>query len=137
MTALPARDWPQRVRAAFTERLPAKLTAVVLAIALWLVVSLQAPLDRWVDVQVDLNVDSGFALVEPVPRLRALVSGPGREVLELLTTKPEAHLEAADAGNGLAVIAVAPSDIELPAGVDGRVRDVRPRLLRLKLRPVP
>ena len=137
MSATPARRWPRRLRAVFTERWPAKITALVLAIALWLVVSLQAPLDRWVDVSLDLSVDSGYALAEAPPRLRALVTGRGRDVLELLATKPEAHIEATDAGGGIAVIAFTPSDIELPAGVEGRVRDVRPHLVRLKLRRLP
>jgi hypothetical protein len=137
MIAVPARSVTRRLRAAFTERLWAKLAAVLLALALWLVVTLQAPLDRWVEVQLDLSVDSGYALAEPAPKLRALVSGRGRDVIELLATKPEAHMEAADAGNETAVIAFAPSDIELPAGVEGRVRDVRPHLVRIKLRRVP
>jgi hypothetical protein len=37
----------------------------------------------------------------------------------------------------VAVIAFAASDIEFPAGVDARVRDVRPRVVRLKLKRVP
>jgi len=48
-----------------------------------------------------------------------------------------AHMEAADAGGSVAVIALASGDIEFPAGVDARVRDIRPRVLRLKLKAAP
>lgn len=137
MIAARSRSWRRRMQGAFTQRLPAKIAALVLAVALWLVVTLQAPLERWVEVRLDLSVDSGYARVDSPPRLRALVAGRGRDLLELFATPPVAHMEAADAGNNVAVIAIAPSDIELPAGVDGRVRDVRPHLVRIKLRRVP
>jgi hypothetical protein len=69
--------------------------------------------------------------------VRALVAGRGRDLLELSSTHPVAHMEAADAGGNVAVIAFAAADIEFPAGVDARVRDIRPRVVRLKLRAAP
>jgi hypothetical protein len=132
-----ARSWRLRVRAAFTDRLALKATALVLALLLWLMVTLQAPAEQWVEVRLDLSVDSGFALLDDPPHVRALVAGRGRDLLEVATAHPVAHFEAGDTGNGLAVIAIAASDVELPAGVDARVREVRPRVLRLRLRRAP
>lgn len=137
MIAGRSRSWTRRLRAAFTERLAAKAAALVLAMLLWLVVTLQAPAEQWMDVRLELSVDSGYALAETPPRVRAMISGRGRDLLEVATARPVAHMEAADAGNGVAVIGLSASDIELPAGVDARVREVRPRVLRLKLRRVP
>jgi hypothetical protein len=127
-----------RLRGWFTQRLPAKIAALVLALLLWLVVTLQAPAEQWMEVRLDLSVDSGYALADaPPPKVRVLVEGRGRDLLELATARPVAHMEAADAGGDVAVIAFAASDIEFPAGVDARVRDVRPRVVRLKLKRVP
>jgi hypothetical protein len=137
MIAIKRRTIPLRLRAAFTERLPAKIAALMLAVALWLVVTLQDQAEQWVDVRLDLTVDSGFALVDAPPRVRALVAGRGRDLLELASSHPVAHMEAADAGGNVAVIALASGDIEFPAGVDARVRDIRPRVLRLKLKAAP
>jgi hypothetical protein len=77
------------------------------------------------------------ALAEPAPRVRAMISGRGRDLVEVATSRPTAHLEALDGGSGVALVNVAASDIELPAGVDAKVREVRPRVLRIKLRRVP
>jgi hypothetical protein len=132
-----SRRLGRRLRGAVTERWPAKITALVLALLLWLVVTLQAPAEDWVDVRLDLTVDSGYVLAEPLPHVRALVAGRGRDLIELAGTHPVARMEVAPAGADVAVIAFAASDVELPGGLEARVRDVRPRVLRLRLRRAP
>lgn len=137
MTAGHERHWQAWLRSAVTERWPAKISALAMALLLWLVVTLQAPAENWVEVHLDLSVDSGFALADAPPRVRALIDGRGRDLIELAGSPPVAHMEAGNAGNDVAVIAFAASDVELPAGVEARVRDVRPRVIRLRLRRVP
>jgi hypothetical protein len=134
MTGPRARRWRNRFRGAVTERWPAKITAIALALLLWVVVELQAPAESWVDVRVELAMDSGLVLADTLPRVRALVAGSGRDLIELDASPPVAHMDASDAGSGLAVIAFASSDVELPPGMDARVRDVRPRVVRVRLR---
>jgi len=133
MTGPRPRRWRNRLRGAITERWPAKITALALALLLWVVVQLQAPAESWVDVRVDLAMDSGYTVADTIPHVRALVAGSGRDLIELEASEPIAHMEASDAGNGVAVIAFAASDVELPAGIDARVRDVRPRVIRVHL----
>ena len=128
------RRW---LRSAVTERWPAKITALALALLLWLVVTLQAPTEGWVDVRVDVTPDSGVALADPVPKVRALIAGRGRDLIELAGTHPVLRAEAADNGGGVAVLVFAASDVELPAGLDARVRELRPRVVRLHLKPAP
>jgi hypothetical protein len=137
MSVVRARRWRARLRGALTDHLAAKATALVLAMLLWLVVTLQAPADQWMDVQVDVTTDSGVVLADSPPHVRAEISGRGRDLLEVATSHPAAHIEAADPGSGVAVVTLSAGDIELPAGVDAHVRDVRPRVLRLKLRRLP
>jgi len=133
----PRLRWRRWLRGAVTERWPAKITALVLALLLWLVVTLQAPAEAWVDVRLDVTTDSGYALADPLPRVRALVEGRGRDLIELAGSHPVARMEAGNSGADVAVIAFAASDVELPGGLDARVRDVRPRVIRVKLRRVP
>lgn len=134
MTGPRPRRWQNKIRGAITERWPAKITALALAILLWVVVQLQAPAESWVDVRVELVLDSGYTAADTLPHVHALVAGSGRDLIELSASPPVAHIEAADAGGGLAVIAFATSDVELPPGIDARVRDVRPRVIRVRLR---
>jgi len=133
MTGPRPRRWRNRVRGAITERWPAKITAIALALLLWVVEQLQAPAEDWVNVRLELDVDSGYTVADTLPRVRALIAGSGRDLIELEATAPIAHVDAADAGSGLAVIAFAASDVELPAGTSARVRDVRPRVIRVHL----
>jgi hypothetical protein len=128
------RRW---LRGAVTERWPAKITALLLALLLWLVVTLQAPAEGWVDVRLEVATDSGWALADPLPRVRALVAGRGRDLIELAGTPPVAHMEASTNGADVGVIAFAASDVELPGGLEARVRDVRPRVVRVRLRRLP
>ena len=133
MTGPSPRRWRNRMRGAITERWPAKITALALAVLLWVVVQLQAPAEAWVDLRLEFEMDSGYAVADTVPHVQALIAGSGRDLIELEASAPIAHVDAADAGNGLAVIAFASSDVELPPGISARVRDVRPRVIRVHL----
>ena len=96
MISVRRRTLGLRMRSWFTQRLPAKIAALVLALLLWLVVTLQAPAEQWMEVRLDLTLDSGYALVDATPpKVRALVEGRGRDLLELATARPVAHMEAA------------------------------------------
>ena len=64
MISVRRRTLRLRMRSWFTQRLPAKIAALVLALLLWLVVTLQAPAEQWMEVRLDLTLDSGYALVD-------------------------------------------------------------------------
>jgi len=62
---------------------PLKLAALTLSLLVWVLVSAEETRSQLVDVQVAIDVPPNFALVSPLATVRALVSGPGRD-LELL-----------------------------------------------------
>ena len=123
----------QRLRAAVTDRLPAKLAAVFLALVLWFIVGAEEPTEEWMDTRLVLVTDSTVQLVDSVPRVQALVVGRGRELLKLYAMRPIVRrVVTADTPN-LVVMDLRPGDVDLPSNIDARVRDVRPRAITLRV----
>ena len=123
------------VRAALTERLGLKLAALFFAIVLWLVVSAEEPTEEVIVVRFTPALDSGVVLVGEVPPVRALVVGSGRELLKLYNAPPVIvrHVAGSGASRDSTRIELGPADVDLPAGVNAVVRDVRPRVITLHL----
>lgn len=118
----------------FTERLLLKSAAIVFALMLWLVVSAQESAEAFVPVRLELMADSSVQLVGPLPEVEALVVGRGRELLKLYARRPVIRRTIrADVGDRLA-LRLRLDDVDVPAGIEARVREVRPRLLSLRLR---
>ncbi|HWE40881.1 MAG TPA: hypothetical protein VG432_00115 [Gemmatimonadaceae bacterium] len=128
--------WRDALRSAFAERLALKAAAIFFALVLWMVVSAEEPTDEVVPIRFAPVVDSGVVIVGPLPTVRALVLGRGRELLKLYTAAPVIvrHIQ----GNGAETVSLelGPADVDLPAGVNAVVRDVRPRHVTLRLRRV-
>jgi len=128
-----SRWWRRRVRAALTERLALKGTAVLLALVLWFIVSIREPAEQVVAVRFLPTIESGLVLRDPAPPIHALVRGSGRDLLKLYSTPPAMRFNiAGDVGDSL-VLALRPPDVDLPPGVSAVVRDVQPRRLTLVL----
>jgi len=125
----------QRLVEAATERLPYKAAALFLALVLWLVVSAEEPTEDLVPVRLVLLLDSALVLQGEPPTVRALVVGRGRELLKLYGTRPVVRrVVPADSPDTLR-IALRPSDVDIPSGIDAIVRDVEPRALELHFVP--
>src|SRR5438552_18400500 len=74
------RRW---LRAAATERLAYKGSALFFATVLWLVVSAEEPSEQLVPVRLDLTHDSSRTLVQRGVSLRGLAVGRARELIKL------------------------------------------------------
>ena len=116
-----------------TEHLPVKFSALFFAVVLWVVVRSEEPSEAWIDVHLSLALDSNVTLVAATPKVQALVSGRGRELLKLYSSWPEIRRSV---GADDTVFAVHPSDVNTPTEADVKVLDVRPHLVRLPLVPV-
>ena len=130
----------RRISAAFTERLPLKFAAVFFAVVLWLVVSAEEPTEEIVTVRFEPALDSGVIIQGPLPDVRALVLGRGRDLLKLYNAAPVIHRRVRSGLRDSMRVELGPADIDLPAGVNATVRDVRPRVVTLRLRrlaPLP
>jgi len=108
--------------------------ALLLAVALWMVVSAEEPSATWVPVTVRLTLDSAVVLREPVPPVRAFVVGRRRDLLQLLQTPPVLQRAVTDDSPDSVRIELREQDLDLPSGSDARVRDLKPRLLTVRLR---
>src|SRR3712207_5441387 len=125
------RAWDQHLRATFTERLELKVTAVVLAVVLWFMVSARETTEEIVGVRFAPLLDSSLALRD-VPRpVSALVIGRRGELMKLVGNAPIIRRPIDDEVPDTLSLDLRPSDVELPPNVDARVRDVQPRRLTL------
>jgi hypothetical protein len=127
----PTRDWDHRLRATFTERLELKVTAIVLAIVLWFMLSARETAEEIVGVRFAPQLDSSLALREPPRAVSALVIGRRGELMKLVANAPVIRRPIDDEVPDTLSLDLRPSDVELPPNVDARVRDVQPRRLTL------
>lgn len=127
-------DWKRRLREAFTQRLLLKGTAFVLAIVLWLIATAKEPTEDLVPVRFAPALDSSLSLRDPPPAIRALVAGPGEDLLRLYATPLTFRRAIATGVPDTLVIDLAPGDIEVPAELEGRVfvRAVQPSSVTLR-----
>jgi len=116
-----------------------KLSALALAILLWVVFTSEQVTTQWLPVPVEAVVrDPGYVLVgRPDPAVvRVRFRGPGRELWEVALRPPTLVLPVRDVGAARSfVVEAAMVDIPEPARV--AATDVRPAVVRLDLRPAP
>ncbi len=117
-----------------TRNWPLKLSALVLASILWVLVASEETTSQLVDVRVELDLPPTLALARPSPTVRALVTGPARELIKLYTA-PAAVRAVVPAGTPPTTwrLGLEPPDIIVPRQVKVTVQDVEPRSLQLEL----
>ena len=126
--------WQTALRGLFAERLGLKAAALFFALVLWTVVSVEEPTDEVIPIRFAPVVDSGMVIVSPLPTVRALVIGRGRELLKLYDASPVIVRRVQSGTSETVILELSPADVDLPAGVDAVVRDVRPHNVTLQLR---
>lgn len=136
MTTQRRHPWRTTLRSVFLERLALKAAALFFALVLWMVVSVEEPTDEVIPIRFAPVVDSGVVIVGPLPTVRALVLGRGRELLKLYNASPVIVRRIRGADSEKVTLELGPADVDLPAGVNAVVRDVRPRNVTLQLRRV-
>jgi hypothetical protein len=140
MTALPPPGPTEHlsrrnaVRAAFTERLGLKATAILIAILLWLIVRARQPTEGYVRVYVNPVLDSTLVLLDAPPQLQALVAGRAMDIVKLYADPPAVHRRIDGDAPDTLVLDVTPADVRLPAEFtnDIRILDVQPRSVTLR-----
>ncbi len=114
---------------------PRALVALGLATALWLVVSAEELESAWVRVSVSLTLEPGVTLAGPAPEVLALVEGKRRALLKIFSSPPTMQRGVTSARGDSAQLELRAEDVDLPVGSEVVVRDLRPRLLMLVLKP--
>jgi YbbR domain-containing protein len=114
---------------------PLKLAALALSLILWVAVALEKPTTQLVGIQLDLVLGPDVAVAQAPPPIKALVSGPQRELLRL-TTPLVIRAVITETGVGAGTrhhFAIAPSDVQVPGDVKLAVQEVEPREFDLLL----
>jgi hypothetical protein len=122
------------LRGALTSNLPLKLTSLGLSVFLWFLAAGEEPASALVPVDLSVRAPTGRSVMRTAGPLRALVSGPRRELLKLTAspmrlTRVVPDTTAADEFQ----LDVGPGDLELPRGVDVHVQDLQPRTISVEL----
>ena len=121
---------------AFTERLGYKAAALFFALALWVVASGEETAERYVPVKFTPEVDRAVKLLGPTPDVRALVSGPTRQLVKLYRDPPTVRHAFGPTTPSTITLELRAADIDLPSGTDAvSVRDVEPHVLELRFQP--
>ena len=123
---------PRRLRAAVTDRLPVKATALFLSFVLWMVVAGEEPSQEAVDVNLELVLDSSLILTSPRPAVRAQVIGSARELYKLFAQRPVVRRSFTGDVADSVVVQLSPDDVQLPPGIDARVSAVEPQTFTLR-----
>lgn len=108
--------------------------ALFLAAALWLIVSAEETTAEWVSVRVALDLDATVALAEAPPTVRAYVVGRRRDLFKLISSPPTLQRAITEDDRDSVRIELRAQDLDMPAGTDISVRDLRPRMLTFRLK---
>jgi len=128
----PRTTLQRRAISAVTERLPLKVAALFFALLLWFVVTAEEPTEERVEVRFNILTDSMVELQSPLPRVSALVVGRGRDLLKLYSAPPLIRRRVTGDTPNAVTWRLLPTDVEIPIGVDARVREVQPRAIALR-----
>ncbi len=122
------------LRGALTADLPLKLTSLGLSVFLWFLAAGEEPASALVPVDVTVRPPAGRSILRPVGPVRALVTGPRRELLKLSTAPMRMVRILPDTTAADQVqLELTPGELELPRGVDVHVQDVEPRAVAIEL----
>jgi hypothetical protein len=122
------------LRSALLADLPLKLTSVFLSVFLWFLAAGEEPGSALLEVEVTVRPPPGRTILRPPEPLRALVTGPRRDLLRLSATPVRLTRILPDTMEGDQIrLDLAPGELEIPSGVTVRVQDLQPRSVTVEL----
>lgn len=117
-----------------TRNWPLKLAALALSAILWVFVAAEETTSQLVAVTININLPNDVALARPMPQVRALVTGPGRELIKLHASPPVIHATMPPgAGPPRWRVSISPSDVQLSRTARVSIQDIEPRTLEFEL----
>lgn len=130
------RGW---IVAAFTERLPSKIAALVLATVVWAVVRGEETTEVALFARVLPSIEGTLEVSAITPEsVEVVVGGRKRELLKLRSQAPVIRRRLDEEAPRRVRLTLQPSDVEFPLGVEATAREVRPRIITITLRaPTP
>lgn len=121
---------------------PIKLTALVLAVVLWAVVTAEETTTQLVDVTLDVQAPEGRAVIGELPAIQARYRGTQRELLKLLPSPPVIRKEVPATTGTRRAIQLSPEDLEGVGDADVVALEILPGSITVVLddilrKPVP
>ena len=122
------------LRGALLADLPLKVTSLCLSVFLWFLAAGEEPASALVPVELSVRPPAGRSVMHTDGPVRALVSGPRRELLRLSASPMRVTRVLPDTTAGdMVEIELGPGDLELPRGADVHIQDVQPRAVAVQL----
>jgi hypothetical protein len=120
---------------ALLEHLELKLTALVLAVLLWVVVGARTPTEGWLTVRVEPALDSALVLLDAPPHVRVLVTARAADLVKLHAAPPVVRRTISGDSPDTLMLDIGPADVRFPPELsrDVQVLDVQPRRVMLRL----
>lgn len=113
---------------------PLKLAALALAMIVWVIVASEETASELVAVQVEVALPPDVVLAKPAPPLRALVTGPRRELIKLYSAPLSLRAELPrTALPPRWRLDISPVSVIVPRNAKVTIQDVEPRALELSL----
>ncbi len=111
-----------------------KVTALALAVVLWMVAAVEAPGSRLITAELVVQLRDGRTVVSTPASVVASVVGPGRELLKLGARRVILTKVLADSSfAGPVTVELSPGDLQLPRGIAATVQDLQPRQVAVEL----
>jgi YbbR domain-containing protein len=117
------------------DHLALKSAALLLAVMLWLVVSAREPTAEVIPVRFEPLLEKSLTIAGPLPPMRALVIGQGRDLLKLYSQPPVVRRVINAGSTDTMTVELQPSDVDIPVTIDAIVRDIQPRSILLTFSP--
>lgn len=111
-----------------TRNWPLKTAALVLSAILWVLVASEETTSQLVNVQIEVDLPPTLALAKPAPTVRALVTGPTRELIKLYTGRAVVRaIIPVNASPPTWRLSISPSDVQMPRSARVIIQDLEPR----------
>ncbi len=133
MTTLQWQSLAVKARDGILRNWPIKITALVLAAILWAATAAQEPATDLVDVRLEVEPPEGRALAAPLPPVKALYAGPGRELIKLYAQPPWVHRVLPDTLTGsIYLLELSLADLTVE-NAEVTPQDIQPRMVTVRL----
>lgn len=120
--------------AALLRNWPLKIAALALATILWIVVAAEETTSDLARVDLVVELPAPLALSKPVPSVRALVTGPARELVKLRAGPMQARVTVPPTATPpFHRVRLSPSDIMIPGDAKVSIQDLEPRELDIEI----
>lgn len=126
------QSWPRRIRSLFTENIPQKLVALVVAILLYMLTTGEKNIVTSLKMRLEVVTPEGLLISNTLPsELLVSIQGPRSRINSVLNRNEVLTVNLADAKAGTSFAKINPQMLNLPSGVE--VVSISPSVIEARL----